>query len=118
MTALTKGQLHHFKKRLLDMKASMQTEANQFAALDQDDDLEQLSPHTNHPADAATTQYENEFNQGMEQFAKDQLQVIEDALQKIENGTYGFSEVSGKPIPIERLEALPTARNLTNEETT
>ena len=34
---------------------------------------------------------------------------IERALKKIELGTYGLSDVSGKPIPRERLEAMPEA---------
>jgi DnaK suppressor protein len=37
------------------------------------------------------------------------LAQVERALKKIDDGTYGFSDVSGDPIPIERLEALPEA---------
>ena len=37
------------------------------------------------------------------------LSNIERALQKIDDGTYGLSEASGAPIPIERLEAAPEA---------
>jgi DnaK suppressor protein len=37
------------------------------------------------------------------------LEQIERALQRMDEGTYGLSEVTGKPIPIERLEALPWA---------
>ena len=37
------------------------------------------------------------------------LSNIERALQKIDEGTYGLSEASGAPIPIERLEAAPEA---------
>lgn len=112
----TDEQLEQFKKRLLEMKNAAARELEDFNYMDRNDDIQQLSPHTNHPADAASSQYENEFNLGMEGFAKDQLQDIEDALKKIEDGTYGLSEISGKPIPIERLEALPTARNLVEEE--
>jgi DnaK suppressor protein len=39
----------------------------------------------------------------------DRLSNIERALQKIEDGTYGLSDASGTPIPIERLEAAPEA---------
>jgi DnaK suppressor protein len=31
------------------------------------------------------------------------------ALQRMDEGTYGLSEISGRPIPLERLEALPWA---------
>jgi len=37
------------------------------------------------------------------------LSNIERALQKIDDGTYGLSDASGAPIPIERLEATPEA---------
>jgi RNA polymerase-binding transcription factor DksA len=37
------------------------------------------------------------------------------ALTRIEEGTYGISSVSGKPIPIERLRAIPTATKLVDE---
>jgi DnaK suppressor protein len=37
------------------------------------------------------------------------LALIDRALQKIEEGTYGFSDLSGDPIPAERLEATPDA---------
>lgn len=37
------------------------------------------------------------------------LAQVEHALQRMDEGTYGLSEVSGRPIPLERLEALPWA---------
>jgi DnaK suppressor protein len=39
----------------------------------------------------------------------ERLAQIERALRKIEDGTYGISDASGKPIPRERLEAIPEA---------
>lgn len=38
------------------------------------------------------------------------IKEIDDALARIENGTYGVCEVTGKPIKVERLEELPWAR--------
>jgi DnaK suppressor protein len=37
------------------------------------------------------------------------LDLVERALAKIEDGTYGLSDVSGRPIPKQRLEAMPEA---------
>jgi len=37
------------------------------------------------------------------------LALVERALRKIEDGTYGYSDASGASIPIERLEAIPEA---------
>ena len=53
----------------------------------------------------------------LDETARDQqaLAQIDKALERIKQGTYGVSEVSGKPIPIERLEALPTATTLVGE---
>ena len=46
---------------------------------------------------------------------RDTLAQIERALRRIEDGTYGISEFSGKPIPKARLEAVPYARRLVDE---
>ena len=43
------------------------------------------------------------------------LRDIDHALERIEEGTYGISEVSGKPIPVARLRAIPWA-TMTVEE--
>lgn len=43
------------------------------------------------------------------------LMQIDNALRRIAEGSYGYSEVSGKSIPVERLEALPTATRLVGE---
>lgn len=48
--------------------------------------------------------------------AQAELSQVERALAKIVDGTYGVSEVSGKPIPRDRLEAQPAATTLVDEE--
>jgi len=50
-----------------------------------------------------------ELEGNLEAADDDRLSNIERALQKIEDGTYGLSDASGAPIPIERLEAAPEA---------
>jgi DnaK suppressor protein len=49
-------------------------------------------------------------------YDRDLVERIDRALQRIEEGTYGISEVSGQPIPTERLEAVPWATTLVDEE--
>lgn len=44
------------------------------------------------------------------------LSDVERAIAKIDAGTYGFSEISGAPISIERLDAVPWARRTLEEE--
>jgi DnaK suppressor protein len=46
----------------------------------------------------------------------DRLARVDRALNKIEAGTYGFSDVSGQPIPEHRLEAMPEAINTVQEQ--
>ena len=46
----------------------------------------------------------------------ERLEEIEHALQRMDAGTYGVSEVSGEPIPVERLRAMPTATTLVDEK--
>jgi len=47
--------------------------------------------------------------------SRQRLRDIERALQKIEDGSYGLSDVSGEPIPPERLKAVPEAIVTTSE---
>ncbi len=65
--------------------------------------------------DEASLLYEREAE--IDENARDrkELAQVNRALERIEQGTYGLSEVSGKPIPIERLEALPYATILVDE---
>jgi DnaK suppressor protein len=61
----------------------------------------------NHLADTASETYERELDEGLEEDAQDQLRQVEAALQRLEAGEYGTCSVCGKPIPVERLEAVP-----------
>ena|SRR5208337_1017156 len=44
------------------------------------------------------------------------LRMIERALEKIKDGTYSVSDASGKPIPRDRLEAMPEAIYTADEQ--
>ena len=61
----------------------------------------------NHLADTASETYDREFDEGIEEDAQQQLREVEDALARLEAGTYGTCSMCGKPIPEERLEAVP-----------
>lgn len=65
--------------------------------------------------DEADLLYEREAEIDENARERKELEQIEKALERIEQGTYGVSEVSGKPIPMERLEALPYATTLVDE---
>lgn len=59
--------------------------------------------------------YDREFELDQTIDERTELEQVKHALERIDRGTYGVSEVSGKPIPIERLEALPYATTLAGE---
>jgi len=67
-------------------------------------------------ADEASLIYDREQAIDDADLDRDTLEQIDRALQRIEGGTYGVSEVSGKPIPIDRLEAVPYATTLVDEQ--
>ncbi len=60
-----------------------------------------------HFADSASETYGRELDEGLEEDARDQLRQVDEALARIEDGTYGTCSVCGKKIPVERLEAVP-----------
>ncbi len=59
--------------------------------------------------------FEKELGAGLSADLAARLAALERAEQRLVQGTYGFSVLSGDPIPDDRLEALPTAE-LTIEE--
>ena len=63
-----------------------------------------------HQADAASDIYDREFALSLLSHEQNVLYEIDQALRRIELGTYGICEVSGQPIPRARLEAIPFAR--------
>ena len=65
--------------------------------------------------DEASLLYEREADLDENARDRQKLSQVTRALERIEQGTYGLSEVSGKPIPIERLEAIPYATTLVDE---
>ncbi len=63
-----------------------------------------------HQADAGSDAYDRDFALSLLSQEQDALYEIDEALKRIEIGTYGKCEMSGKPILRARLEAIPFAR--------
>ncbi|MHC4396792.1 MAG: TraR/DksA family transcriptional regulator [Planctomycetota bacterium] len=63
-----------------------------------------------HMADIGTDNFDLENTLHLVESERKILTAIDDALGRIEEGTYGICEGSGEPIPKERLEAIPWAR--------
>ena len=63
-----------------------------------------------HQADAGSDAYDRDFALNLLSQEQDALYEIEEAIKRIQNGTYGVCEMSGKRIAQARLEAIPFAR--------
>jgi len=68
------------------------------------------------PEEGAQRMTEFEIEQSLHDVEAPRLRAIERALQKIEDGTYGLSDLSDEPIPKARLEAVPEALFTIEEE--
>ena len=111
---LTAASIRHFKQMLLEKRREiignvneMEDEALKKSRLDATGDLSSMPIHM---ADIGTDNYEQEFALGLMDSEMRLLKEIDDALQRIEQGTYGICEGTGKPIRKARLEAQPWAR--------
>jgi len=64
----------------------------------------------------ASATFDRELDEGLEEGAQNTLRQINAALERIEQGTYGFCEVCGKPIGVERLRAIPWATRCIDDQ--
>ena len=74
------------------------------------ENVSELSSIDQHQADLGTETFEREKDMSILEQVDAELADVEHALQRLDDGTYGTCEVDGKPIPEERLEALPATR--------
>lgn len=109
MTTIDTGE---FKQRLLDEQRRLRDALENLQhdhAGSLADETQELSLADNHPGDVATETFDRELDEGLEEGAGRQLEQIEAALARIEDGSYGTCAICGKPIGAERLRAVPWA---------
>jgi DnaK suppressor protein len=111
---LTPAEIQRFEEMLLQKRkeilqnvAEIEGETLRKSRLDASGDLSSMPIHM---ADLGTDNFQQEFSLGLMDSERKLLVEIEDALHRIERGTYGICEGTGKPIPKARLEAQPWAR--------
>jgi DnaK suppressor protein len=73
-------------------------------------------PDAEDPGNHAADLYQDELDEGLSDDLREDLAALKRAEARLAAGTYGQSIESGKPIPDERLEALPTAERTVEEE--
>jgi RNA polymerase-binding protein DksA len=101
--------LERHKDELLELRARL-TAAAEYVEHADDNAGELNSPSGDqHIADHATDMFDRELDETLEENAEHVLHEIDDALERIEAGTYGVCAACGKPIPEERLAAVPYA---------
>jgi DnaK suppressor protein len=101
---MNERQLRYYQRKLLDWKDSILREAQGTLAQLQNDSIREPDV-----TDRAST----ETDWGIELRTRDRqrklISKIEAALRRIEEGEYGYCEVTGEPISLARLEARPIA---------
>jgi len=101
----TIAQLRELMNRLLILRERI---SGEILSISRDS----LSPTERDPSlsDQGTDTFDREFALNQLSSEQDVLFEIDEALRRLENGTYGICEMTEKPINIERLQALPYVR--------
>jgi len=115
---LAKDDVLKYRKLLLDLRDHLIDGVNFLAT----DNLKrssreasgELSGYSLHMADAGTDNFDREFALSLVSNEQEALYEIEEALKRLEQGTYGLCGMCEKPIRRERLMAVPFARLCVN----
>jgi DnaK suppressor protein len=106
---LTKTQIKGIRDALLEERTML---LGQVEELDAEADVKRWRDggFDDDPADSGSASFERETAQSLSRHARGLLTEIDDALRRIDAGTFGTCENCGEAIDLERLEALPYAR--------
>ncbi|MEM1110112.1 MAG: TraR/DksA C4-type zinc finger protein [Planctomycetota bacterium] len=108
-TGLTAKDLRYFRQLLLERRAEIIGDVQGLEAA-RSGNAGEISHMPLHMADVGSDNYEQEFTLGLMEYERKIIIEIDDALQRIENKTYGVCHESAKPIARARLEAKPWAK--------
>lgn len=93
-------------RNLLRLRADLRQQSGHLTELAREE-----SPASSmHMADAASDSFDRDFALSLLSSEQDALQEIEAAIKRIEQDEYGRCEITGKPIPKARLDAVPWTR--------
>ena len=107
---MTKQQLKQFRAVLLKERAKFASEIRAIAREASKNPREasgDLSAYTVHMADMSADTYERELAMNLASSEQEVLYQIDDALKRIDEGTYGSCQQCAKPITLSRLKAVP-----------
>jgi RNA polymerase-binding transcription factor DksA len=95
-----------YQQHLLELRDRL---LNQMSGLAKES-AEEMTSYSLHMADSGTDNFDRDFALSLLSSDQDAIYEIEEALKRIERGTYGICELTGKPIPKTRLDAIPWTR--------
>ena len=101
-----KAEWQVFYDRLLELRDQLQRQMNGLAK----ESAQEMAGYSLHMADSGTDNFDRDFALSLLSSDQDAIYEIEEALKRIEKGTYGMCELTNKPIPRARLEAIPWTR--------
>lgn len=105
---MSKRNLETFKKKLLAMRSVLVEDAQH---MEHDNHSDEGATHHgmtfNHLAEAGTDAFDFDFAMEQLQKAEQSVYRIDEAIKRIDAGTYGICDNCSKKIPKGRLEALP-----------
>jgi RNA polymerase-binding transcription factor DksA len=101
-----KSEWQKFCVHLLELREQLVRQMNGLAQ----ESAQELAGYSLHMADSGTDNFDRDFALSLLSSDQDAVYEIEEALKRIERKTYGICELTGKPIPRARLEAIPWTR--------
>ncbi|MCB9800089.1 MAG: TraR/DksA C4-type zinc finger protein [Candidatus Omnitrophica bacterium] len=110
----TQKELDGYKQILLEIKSKISGELRHLEEdslnRSQRDAAGDLSGYSLHMADVASDNFDRELVLGLASKEQDLLNLIQQALHKLDEGTFGLCEKTYKPITKKRLSVMPYAR--------
>ena len=106
--AQQRDRLQHLKEELLRIRTGMSADEQERAENEGDTQLDS--------GDMSQEMFTREMDATIGEQVERRLKDVDRALRKIDEGTYGLSDVSGEPIPKGRLEAMPEAIRTVEEQ--
>ncbi len=95
--------VNHYKRRLIELEASLSNRTTR----DVKSGREQLIDTAADAGDLSVAEESESEDFTEAELDATILQQVQDALRRIENGTYGRCVIDGRPIPPKRLDAMP-----------
>jgi DnaK suppressor protein len=101
-----KPQWVKFYVRLMELRDQLMRQMQGLAK----ESAQEMAGYSLHMADSGTDNFDRDFALSLLSSDQDAMYEIEEALKRIEKDAYGICELTGKPIPRTRLEAIPWTR--------